>query len=38
MNYLVALTALLVLPWLVGYIYVRNDIDPDTPEGKEFYK
>ena len=37
MNVIALLCTVIVTPIVVGWIYGRNDINPDTPEGIEYY-
>jgi hypothetical protein len=37
MDYLVVLISLLFIPWIVGWLYGRNQIDPNTPAGRAYY-
>ena len=33
-----ALALSLILPLVTGYVLGRNQMDPDTPEGKAYYE
>lgn len=34
----VAVVGLVLIPILTGWIHGRNQMDPDTPEGKKYYE
>ena len=37
MSYTIALALTILVPFLFGYIYGRNHVDPNTSEGKKYY-
>lgn len=38
MALIYVLVGIIIVPLLVGYLNGCKDIDPETPEGKQYYK
>lgn len=37
MNTLVAIVSIFVIPFVIGWLYGRNGVDPYTTKGKAYY-
>lgn len=38
MSIIAIIAGIVAIPFIVGWFLGRNQIDPDTPEGKEHYE
>jgi len=37
MDYILIIGAALVLPFVIGWLYGRNLVNPNTPKGRAYY-
>ena len=36
-DFALILLVVVALPWLIGWLHGRNDVDPNTPDGRKYY-